>query len=94
MAMEAPSSMITTGDKLTTELDQDIERVLGVNRNGENFTDLSSGIPEFTGSPQDMLYYFQLQMQVARETLFFNSISNITKARQDAAMNAVRNVKN
>lgn len=63
-----------------------------------NADDLQTGQPGnnpgFTGGPEDLLYYFRLQVQVARETLFFQTISNVVKARQDAALNSVRNVRN
>ncbi|HRC85492.1 MAG TPA: hypothetical protein PK413_07785 [Thermoanaerobaculia bacterium] len=47
----------------------------------------------FNGGPTDLAFYFQLQVKIAQETLFFNTISNIVKARQDASMNSVRNMK-
>jgi hypothetical protein len=53
---------------------------------------INSTIP-FNGTTQDMAYYFELQVQVARETLFFQTISNIIKARQDASLNSVRNMR-
>ena len=53
---------------------------------------INTTIP-FNGTTNDMAYYFELQVQIARETLFFQTISNILKARQDASLNSVRNMR-
>ena len=48
----------------------------------------------FNGTSEDLAYYFQLQAEVARETLMWQTLSNMLKARQDASLNSVRNMRN
>lgn len=41
----------------------------------------------------DMMYYLRLQMEIMRETREYETISNIMKAKHDAAINAIRNIR-
>jgi aspartate carbamoyltransferase catalytic subunit len=47
---------------------------------------------EVAGS-QDMAYYLRLQRAMMEEQQAYSAISNIMKARSDAALNAVRNFR-
>ena len=54
---------------------------------------LDRGPGDFNGTSEDLAYYFQLQAEIARETLMFQTLSNMLKARQDASLNSVRNMR-
>ena len=60
---------------------------------GPSFDQVLNDAANFQGNPEDLDKLFQMQLAIQRETLLYTSISNIAKARHEAAMNSVRNVK-
>ena len=52
----------------------------------------TTGLSEDFGS-MSLTEALQLQYAIQREVLLFNTLSNVAKARHDAAMNSVRNIK-
>jgi len=61
-------------------------------------TSLTGGIETTMGTAGDssgmgMMDMLNLQLAVQRETLQYQALSNVAKARHDAAMNSVRNIK-
>ena len=41
----------------------------------------------------DMMYYLKLQIEMMRESREYQAISNVLKAKHDAATNAIRNMR-
>lgn len=59
--------------------------------NAEAYKEMA-GDEEVAGS-HDMAYYLKLQRAMMEEQQAYSAISNIMKARSDAALNAVRNFR-
>lgn len=49
--------------------------------------------PSENSYQSDMMYYLRLQVEIMRETREYEAISNIMKAKHDAATNAIRNIR-
>jgi len=49
--------------------------------------------PEGNSFQADMMYYLRLQVEIMRETREYEAISNIMKAKHEAATNAIRNIR-
>jgi hypothetical protein len=45
------------------------------------------------GGESETLRYLELQREIERETRMFETASNVLKARHDAAMSSIRNIK-
>lgn len=44
-------------------------------------------------SNSDMMYYLKLQMEIMKQSREYEAISNVMKAKHDAATNAIRNMR-
>ena len=44
-------------------------------------------------SNSDMMYYLQLQVAIMKESREYEAISNVMKAKHDAATSAIRNMR-
>src|SRR5262245_10212480 len=45
------------------------------------------------GGESETLQYLELQREIERETRLYESVSNVMKARHDATMSSIRNIK-
>jgi hypothetical protein len=66
------------------------EAIDEANRNSEEFNKMMGG-PE--NGQADMAYYLELQRAMMKEQQAYTALSNVLKARSDAALSAVRNFK-
>jgi hypothetical protein len=48
--------------------------------------------PNFTGK-SEMSTFLKLQQAIAKETMMFQTVSNVMKARTDASKNAIQNMR-
>jgi hypothetical protein len=65
--------------------------ISGAKKNTEEFTK-AMGDAKKNFSPE-MAYYLELQEKMMKEQQAYTALSNVMKARSDAAMNAARNIK-
>jgi hypothetical protein len=63
----------------------------GAKANAEEY-DKAMGDAKQNFSPE-MAYYLELQEKMMKEQQAYTALSNVMKARSDAAMNAARNIK-
>ena len=68
-----------------------IDPIAEAESNAEAYKKMASD-DQVAGS-HDMVYYLKLQRAMMEEQQAYSAISNIMKARSDAALNAVRNFR-
>lgn len=68
----------------------------GPQRTGDGgaFDSLAERLDAETGSSKsETRYYLELQRKIQKESRFFQTVSNVLKARHDSSMAAIRNLK-
>jgi hypothetical protein len=70
---------------------RNVDDPAGAKANGEEY-DKAMGDAKQNFSPE-MAYYLELQEKMMKEQQAYTALSNVMKARSDAAMNAARNIK-
>ena len=84
-----PLNVNTAGGSSTIE---SLQTATGeANQLGAQFGELLND-PKFSGK-SEMSEFLKLQQAVAKETMMFQTVSNVLKARTDAAKNAIQNMR-
>ena len=61
---------------------------------GLSFSNIASRIGQATeGGRSETVFYLNLQRQIQAESRFYQTVSNILKARHESSMAAIRNLK-
>lgn len=71
-----------------------IPTAAGATGDGPRFGEIAGRIDQATaGGQSETVFYLDLQRRIQAESRYFQTVSNILKARHDSAMAAIRNLK-